>query len=220
MVRVISPWRLHRDALATALATIGPVPPMVTVHPPDEDLAVGAGEVVILDVEVEGLEQRIADLCAAGAPVLVWGGYLDDPAVAHLARLGVVGYLSVLAARGHVRDGVARASVASVAAAPPPGEGRRRSTGLAERQRAALRAYLIDHAELPRAEVARVLGISETTLKTHVRRARASLEPAERASNRAGLRRALVARGWLDPRAVGFGTGHPDAGDPEEKSVP
>lgn len=177
---------LHRDVLLSAFAAV----PTVVVAP--TDLACADRHVVVVDRLTDDFDGYLTAAVARRLPVVVWGGYLHPSSVRDLVRRGVGGYVSVIGSQQQLLDAV-RAVHAGRTWLPALPE--RDESGLTPGQLRALTAYLVRYPTLRRAEVAALLGISESTLKAHVANVRARLP--EPTGSRAGLRRVLLARGWL-----------------------
>lgn len=186
-VSVWTPWRLHADALVAALED-HELAAVVVDEPLTPAGLLVAGAVGPDHGTVVGERRR------RGRPTIVWGGTLPSPRVAALRAAGAAGYVSMLASPGDLADVVRDALAGRPFAWLDAGE---RATPLTPREVEVARAYLVDGAELPRAEVAARMGISERTLKVHVANLRLKAGHAGTAT-REGLRRTLVVAGWLD----------------------
>lgn len=177
---------LHRDALLLAFAGW----PTIVFDP--QDTARAIGHVVIIDRLTEDFDEYLSAASVRGLTMVVWGGYLHRSSVQALVRDGIAAYVSVIGSIDQLHDAVrtVRAGFSWL-----PALSTESPAGLSTAERRALTAYLLDYPSLGRAEVARLLGLSEATLKAHLANVRAQLD--DNCSSRAGLRRALVARGWL-----------------------
>lgn len=177
---------LHRDVLVATFAQVQTI--VVAPH----EMGRAAGHVVVIDRLTADFDQYLSAAFARRLPVVVWGGYLHPSSVQALVRRGVDAYVSVIGSGDQLLDAVrtVRAGMSWLPALPPETD-----EGLTPGELRALSAYLLDHPTLPREAVARLLGISESTLKAHVANVRGRLD--DNCGSRAGLRRALIARGWL-----------------------
>lgn len=187
VVGVWSRWPLHADAVVEVLGSHGLR--AVVVDDPWSHPGVLVAEAVLSD-DVALVAQR-----AEGEhPTVVWGGTLPAPRVATLRAAGAAAYVPMLE---HPLElvGVVTDVVAGVAVVW--GESRLPKAILTARERAVARAYLVEHAEWGRSQVAQHLGMSENTLKVHIANIRS--KAGHRGTHtREGLRRALIVRGELD----------------------
>lgn len=187
VVGVWSRWALHADAVVDVLGSRGLR--VVVVDDPWTHPGVLVAEAVMPE-DVALVAQR-----AKGEhPTIVWGGTLPVPKVAALRSVGAAAYVPMLE---HPRElaGVVTDVVAGVSVAW--GESRLPKSGLTPRERTVARAYLVEHAEWGRSQVAKHLGMSENTLKVHIANIRT--KAGHRGTHtREGLRRALIVRGELD----------------------
>ncbi len=151
-------------------------------------------DVIVLDITAQRATCRVAEL-SMSASVLVWGGYLHSEQVRQLAAEGASGYLSVISKR----DQLVRA-VMAVAARERyfPELDEVAAVRLTKAEDRVLQAYLIDMADMTRADVATALGLSDRTVKAHLANARGKV--AGQVGSRGALLRALQARGWPDTR--------------------
>ncbi|WP_291524654.1 hypothetical protein [Branchiibius sp. NY16-3462-2] len=186
-VAIASQIPMHCDVLRDALQ---PLPTQV-VRPSETTRA--AGQVVVIDRLTDSFEAYLAAALADRLPVVVWGGYLHPTGVQELVRRGAGAYVSVIGSRDQLVDAVSavRTGMSWLPALP-----HETSEGLTAGEARALRAYLVDYPAQSRQEVAQRLGISESTLKAHLANVRGRLD--ESCGSRLSLRRAMVARGWLD----------------------
>lgn len=186
VVSVWSPWSLHADAVADVLREGGL--PAGVVPSPDGVPGLLVAEAVRLDHL--GLVRARA---RARRSTIVWGGTLPVPRVAALRAAGAAAYVPMLE-HPHQLVGVVTDVLSGTPLewAPDPDP----MPELTARERTVARAYLVDHGEWGRAQVAEVLGMSERTLKVHIANIRA--KAGHRGTHtREGLRRALTVRGWL-----------------------
>lgn len=223
-IAVISPFALHRDALAVALeSAVDHVFEVVRAEDATE-LSVEDFDAVLadtMDPQVEAILRAGRRLCR---PVIVWGGLGTQweglVVRGRLSGDSAAERLSVISSRGEVVAAVLNAlrvrpaSGASRYVAHPeaprghtvvdrtivPMPTHPRPAGNEVRltpaeHRVAL-AYLVTDVALSRAEVAARLGISERTLKAHLANMRRKVDSAQ-GSTRLGLRRELRARGLL-----------------------
>ncbi|PWJ24758.1 DNA-binding NarL/FixJ family response regulator [Branchiibius hedensis] len=188
-VAIASQLPLHRDALRIA---VQPFPTRV-VQP--GTMARAKGHVVLIDRVTQAFEDYLDSAVDRQLPVVVWGGYLHPTNVQELVRRGVQAYVSVIGSRDQLVDAVRTAGGGmSWLPALEPGTAESLTGGEAR----VLRAYLLDYPSDSRLAVAQRLQISEATLKAHLANVRRRLE--EPCGSRISLRRAVVARGWLESR--------------------
>lgn len=166
--------------------------PLRVVRP--SEMSRAAGHVVVIDRLSDGFEAYLDAALAGRLPVVVWGGYLHPTSVQDLVRRGADAYVSVIGSRDQLVDAVRTVRVGMSWLPALPHEA---PDGLTAGEARALRAYLVEYPALSRREVAQRLGISELTLKAHVANVRGRLD--ESCGSRLSLRRAVIARGWLDP---------------------
>ena len=185
VVGVWSPWPLHSDALVGALTSAG-VPAR-----PEERPESSPGVVVVDDIDPEHRDLVVARRCVG--PTVVWGGTAGGAHIAQLRDLGAAAYVSMLAAPHELGSVVQRVDAGLEVAWT---EGATQASPLSGRERDVAEAYLVRHAHARRAKVAKLLGISESTLKVHVANLRAKAGH-EGTATREGLRRTRVLRGWI-----------------------
>ena len=186
-VAIASQIPLHCDVLRVALRAF----PARVVHP--SETADAADHVIVIDRLTDDFEAYLAGARAGQLPVVVWGGYLHPTGVQELVRRGVAGYVSGIGSRDQLVDAVRTVRLGMSWLPALPAE---TSSGLTRGEARALRAYLIDYPRESRRQVAARLGISESTLKAHLANVRGRLDDSS--ASRPSLRRALLARGWLD----------------------
>lgn len=185
-VDVISPFALHREALADTLRKSGAFA-LVGEHAAAES---GRDHDVTV-VDLPALGMAAVRTIVRERPTVAWGGYLHTGTVAELVQAGLRGYVSVIGAQrdlvvAAVRVASGDLSLPELAASP---------VRLTPAEQRVCRAYLVEHADAPRAQVAAQLGISERTLKVHLANVRAKVDST--AANRVELARQLHARGML-----------------------
>ena len=185
-VDVISAFALHRDALVATLVDSG----AFTVVEEHAD-ASGGRDYGVTVIDLPSLATATVREIVQSRPTVAWGGYLHTGAVAQLVDIGLRGYISVI---GSQRDLViAAVRVASGEVSLPELDSS--VVRLTPAEQRVCRAYLVDRADIPRAQVAAELGISERTLKVHLANVRAKVNST--AANRVELARQLRARGVL-----------------------
>lgn len=186
VVSVWSRWRLHADAVTSVLVSGG-----VDARTVDEGGDVDG--LLVAGVLLPDLPDLLDHRRAKGRPTVVWGGVLPSPRVAAVRAAGAAAYVSMLRPPHEVVDVVRRVLAGQPVPWPAPPEAIVRLTPT---EQGVARAYLVEWSDHPRAEVARRLGISERTLKSHVAniRAKAGHRGTE---TREGLHRALVVSEWL-----------------------
>lgn len=187
MVSVWSPWRLYADSVVVVLDEHG-----IRAQVVDDPVA-AAGLLVASAVSADhGL--LVSERARAGRATIVWGGTLPPPRIAALRDAGALAYVSMLHAPSELVAVVSEVLSGedvpwTDAAGPLP--------TLTEREQGVARAYLVDHADRTRAQVAQILGISDRTLKVHIANIRT--KAGHRGTHtREGLRRALTVRAWMD----------------------
>lgn len=191
VVGVLASLPLHREALLEVAGRAGSPDQPVHVRPVRRGEVRQARDLTVLlaDVESEGVFEAAREVAV---PSVLWGGHLHQRAVAELRDHGVRFYVSGLASAEQVVLALRRARRADEPVATPSRAGRT----LSPREREALVAYVVEHPDLPRREVAALLGISENTLRVHLSAVRRSIG-ADGRVGRAGLRRLAEARGLL-----------------------
>ena len=187
VVSVWSPWRLHADSVVVVLDEHG-------IRAQVVDDPVAAAGLLVASAMAADQGQLLRERASAGRSTILWGGTLPPPRIAELRDAGALAYVSMLHAPSElvavVSDVLSGEDVPWTDAVGP-------LPTLTEREQGVARAYLVDHADRTRAEVAQILGISDRTLKVHVANVRA--KAGHRGTHtREGLRRALTVRGWLD----------------------
>lgn len=185
-VDVISPFALHREALAI---TLRKSEAFAVVDQHADAAASDDYDVTVVDLPALGMP-AVRDIVRQ-RPTVAWGGYLHAGAVTELVALGLHGYVSVIGTRRELV--VAAVRVASGQLSLP--ELSSAAVRLTPAEQRVCQAYLVDHADVPRALVAAELGISERTLKVHLANVRAKV--SDSAANRVELARQLRARGIL-----------------------
>lgn len=180
-----SRWRLHADALVSALVARGSESARVVTDPLPPDLLVAGAAAPDLG---RVLQRRRA----AGRETVVWGGVLPAPRVAALRSAGASAYLSALCRPDELVAAVRR--VRSEGSLPE--STREAGPRLTVRELEVARAYLVTGADRTRTQVAADLGISERTLKAHIANVRERVATAE-AGTREGLRHTLQVHGLL-----------------------
>lgn len=141
----------------------------------------------VVDVTMPELEETVASIVNRGYRVLVYGGVLHSSRVLHLVSLGVRGYVTETALLQELRTAANHiATGGTYLPFDPPSDLPR--VQLTASERAAADAYFLDHRGLPRAEVAKRLGIAESTLRNQLASVRRKLG-AEPRMSRAGLSR-------------------------------
>lgn len=180
-------WALHTDALVIALRHAGLR--AAPVSDPD-----GIDGLLVLGASVPECVPVLESRRGGVGATVVWGGTLPPLRVAALRAAGAAAYLSMLTAPRDVARVVERVLVGE---APPWPEAPPPMSSLTRAEAAVARAYLVTWSDLPRAEVALRLGLSESTLKAHVANIRGKTGH-EGTATREGLRLVLTVRGWLD----------------------
>lgn len=188
-VDVISPLALHRDALEGTLRRSGAF--AVVGQHSDDVLPVGAGRYDVTVVDLPALGTAAVRRIARSRPTVAWGGYLHTGTVAELVDAGLRGYVSVIGSQHDLV--VAALRVAGGERSLPALDAA--ALRLTPAEQRVCQAYLVEHADAPRAAVAAELGISERTLKVHLANVRAKVNSS--AANRVELARQLRARGML-----------------------
>lgn len=186
-VAIASRVPLHRDALRAALSPLS----ARVVEP--EELAGAAGQVIVIDRLGEGFDSYLDAAFHHRLPVVVWGGYLHPTGLQELVRRGADGYVSIIGSRDQLGEAVravhsGRSWLPTLPSQVPD--------GLTPAQSRVVRAYLIDQPRASRRQVADRLGLREATVKAHLANVRSRLD--EPCASRISLRRALIARGWLE----------------------
>lgn len=150
--------------------------------------AVSSGRVAVVDGTLPELEADVVDLVHDSYRVLVYGGLLHSSRVLRLMDLGVRGYVPETATLP-----VLLAAVRSIAADgthlpfdPTTG---RNHVPLTTAEEVAADAYFLTDEELPRIEVAKRLGIADSTLRNQLASVRRKLGIPPQASRAAVARR-------------------------------
>lgn len=186
MVAVWARWQLDADCLVEVLGDSG-VRAEVVVDPVAYEGLLVAMAVLQEDLPVLEARER------AGRPTVVWGGTLPVPRVAQLREAGAAAYVPMLQPP---RELVAVVSAVLGGEEVPWEAGPGPMSALTSREQGVARAYLVEHGDRARSEVADLLGITDRTLKVHIANIRA--KAGHRGTHtREGLRRALTVRGWL-----------------------
>lgn len=209
-VAVVSPVRLHRESLQEVCRDWPRAGAVSTYERCDEDRP--GPRLLLVDLACPDLLAWLptrAESSRTGRPVIVWGGYPRVERVVELRTHGARAYVSVLTHVGQLHA-VLDAVLAGHEVFPDL-QRRVDAVPLGARELQVAWCYAVEMADRPRADVARVLGISENTLKVHLGRVRSKLA-GEPASTRTQLRRTLlalypdqgaVAESGPDPSAAG-----------------
>jgi DNA-binding NarL/FixJ family response regulator len=149
---------------------------------------VSLGRVAVVDGTLPELEVDVVDLVHDSYRVLVYGGVLHSSRVLRLMDLGVRGYVPETATLP-----VLLAAVKSIAADGThlpfdPASGRN-YVPLTTAEEVAADAYFLNDEELPRSEVAKRLGIADSTLRNQLASVRRKLGIPPQASRTAVARR-------------------------------
>ena len=150
--------------------------------------SVSSGKVAVVDGTLPELEVDVVDLVNDSYRVLVYGGVLHSSRVLRLMDLGVRGYVPETATLP-----VLLAAVKSIAADGThlpfdPASGRN-YVPLTTAEEVAADAYFLNDEELPRIEVAKRLGIADSTLRNQLASVRRKLGIPPQASRTAVSRR-------------------------------
>lgn|GEM_PF-3394829 len=147
-----------------------------------------SGRVAVADGTLPDLEIDVAGLVRDSYRVLVYGGVLHSSRVLRLMDLGVRGYVPETATLP-----ILLAAVRSVAAdgthLPFDPSSGRNHIPLTAAEKIAADAYFLNDEELPRSEVARGLGIADSTLRNQLASVRRKLGIPPQASRTAVSRR-------------------------------
>lgn len=158
------------------------------------------------DVSVRGWTLVGPVTHAATGRCLLWSRYITPAVLQSAARQGYGGVVGEEAPLREVLTAFQRVSQGRRYGLErrfrEPGEQTLRAPGtprqsLTSREREVLLAYARDHADLPRKDVARVLGLSENSLKTYLSRIRAKL-PARSVATRYSLYTTACAWGLVE----------------------
>lgn len=171
----------------------------------------GDADVLLLDLELGDrlITDRIPELCAAGRKVVVFSAHDSQEVIRAVLDAGAAEFLAKHESRDHCVDVIV--AVAQDRAYPPPtvagvilADSRPR---LSEQERTAL---LLWFQGMPKASVARRMGISEATVRQYIERARVKYAAAGRpARTQFALLARAISDGLISPDEVG-GYGSPN----------
>jgi two-component system nitrate/nitrite response regulator NarL len=165
----------------------------------------GEADVLLLDLELEDgiVIDRIPELCADGRKVVVFSVHDSRETIAAVLDAGASEFLAKHESRDHCVDVIV--AVAADRACPSPtvagvilADSRPR---LSEQERTAL---LLWFQGMPKASVARRMGISEATVRQYIARARVKYAAVGRhAGNQFALLARAISDGLISPDEVG-----------------
>ncbi|SEJ17291.1 hypothetical protein SAMN04487917_104119 [Arthrobacter sp. yr096] len=142
----------------------------------------------VVDGTLPGLEENVVDLVRDGYRVLVYGGVLHSSHVLRLMDLGVRGYVPETATLPNLLAAVRSVADGGTHLPFDPASGRD-YVPLTTAEEVAANAYFLGDEELPRIEVARRLGIADSTLRNQLASVRRKLGIPPQASRTAVSRR-------------------------------
>ncbi|MFE4196040.1 hypothetical protein ACFRJ9_09265 [Paenarthrobacter sp. NPDC056912] len=172
-VQVVSPHRQYTALVHWATASLHG-----RVH----------GSFVIVDGTLPELEDEVAVLVRGGKRVLVYGGVLHSSRVLRLMRLGLRGYVPDTATLKVLLGAIRCIANDGMHLPFDPASGGEPIT-LTAAETAVADAYFLEAQEQPRIEVAKRLGIADSTLRNHLSSIRRKLGVGPRASRAAVGRR-------------------------------
>lgn len=150
--------------------------------------AVSVGSVAVVDGTLPELENDVVDLIHDSYRVLVYGGVLHSSRVLRLMDLGVRGYVPETATLHVLLTAVNNIAADGTHLPFDPASGRN-YIPLTTAEEVAADAYFLNDEELPRVEVAKGLGIADSTLRNQLASVRRKLGIPPQASRTAVSRR-------------------------------
>ncbi|WP_303409266.1 hypothetical protein [Paenarthrobacter aurescens] len=147
-----------------------------------------AGSIAVVDGTLPELESNVVDLLHDSYRVLVYGGVLHSSRVLRLVDLGVRGYVPETATLPVLLAAVKSVGADGTHLPFDPASGRN-SLPLTTAEEVAANAYFLSDEQLPRSEVARKLGIADSTLRNQLASVRRKLGIPPQASRTAVSRR-------------------------------
>lgn len=150
--------------------------------------SVPSGRVAVVDGTLPELEVDVLDLVHDSYRVLVYGGVLHSSRVLRLMDLGVRGYVPETATLPVLLAAVKSIAADGIHLPFDPASGRN-YVPLTSAEEVAANAYFLRDEEMPRIEVAKRLGIADSTLRNQLASVRRKLGIPPQASRTAVSRR-------------------------------